>query len=269
MPGSGTADLILQNGPRFFVDDATEMATFTEAGVIRHDYPGYLATHPVAKEVLHDLATRLARDEYRFTLSVQVRTDPDRMPLDKATVLWPEDVSPYVPIADLVLARQDVSARGQAEYGQALAFNIGRVPPANRPCEESSLARARQVVYAAGAELRHLANGQPVDDPARPRPAVLPEPAPDDTIVQAVIHPAIGVARVGSSDEFFYAPEVPYPDPLPLGTYRDAGLVRVPAGPGHSGGHLRAADDAAQPGRRRPGSDRHGHRHASADDENG
>ncbi|WP_198153655.1 LodA/GoxA family CTQ-dependent oxidase [Catenuloplanes japonicus] len=271
VPETDTADLIMQNGPRFFVDDATEMAAFTEAGVIRHDYPGYLDTHPVTREVLHeltaprgsvltstywailpfhlgedivkyrlepqtapqdvpddgtdylavDLASRLARDEYRFTLSVQLRTAPDRMPLDQATVLWPEDLSAYMPIADLVLDRQDVNARGQADYGQALAFNIGRVPHANRPCAESSLAQARQTVYAAGAQLRHLANGQPIEDAAQPRPGELPVQTPDETIVQAVIHPAIGVARVGSSDEYFHGPEVPYPDPLPQGGYRD------------------------------------------------
>src|SRR3546814_5327486 len=45
---------------------------------------------------------------------------------------------------------------------------------------------------------------------------------PDDCIVQAVIHPAIGVARVGSSDEYFYGPEVTDPAPLPPGSYRDA-----------------------------------------------
>jgi len=41
-------------------------------------------------------------------------------------------------------------------------------------------------------------------------------------IVRAVIHPAIGIARVGDSDnEYFLAPEVPHPMPAPEGGYRD------------------------------------------------
>jgi hypothetical protein len=42
-----------------------------------------------------------------------------------------------------------------------------------------------------------------------------------DSVVEARIHPAIGVARIGNSDEFFVGPEVPHPVPPPPGGYRD------------------------------------------------
>ena len=42
-----------------------------------------------------------------------------------------------------------------------------------------------------------------------------------DTIIEARVHPAIGVARIGNSNEFFIGPEVPYPTPPPEGSYRD------------------------------------------------
>src|SRR3546814_5859974 len=64
--------------------------------------------------------------------------------------------------------------------------------------------------------------GQLTGDPIQPRPVESMRDEPDDCIVQAVIHPAIGVARVGSSDEYFYGPEVTDPAPLPPGSYRDA-----------------------------------------------
>ncbi|KGF68954.1 hypothetical protein LL06_13525 [Hoeflea sp. BAL378] len=169
-----------------------------------------------------DMTNRLAEREYRFTLSVQMRTDPALMPLDQAMVEWPEEASPFRPVATLVIPRQRIDARGQSDYGQNLSFNIWRVPPANRPSEDSSIAVVRREVYAAGAKLRQTANGQLIGDPVTPRAA---EPMPeerDDCIVQAVIHPAIGVARVGSSEEFFYGPEVIDPAPLPPGSYRDA-----------------------------------------------
>jgi hypothetical protein len=269
-----TADLIMQNFPVFFVDNAQEMVEFTYAGVVQQDYPGYLAAHPVTNDILNrmsdtvvgscltttywailpfrmgkevvkyrlepetapenvaddsldylavDLANRLADREYRFTLSIQRRTDKKRMPLDRATVEWPEKDSPYVPVARLVIPRQDVGARGQGDYGQGLSFNIWRVPEANAPSPESSVAVVRREVYAAGARLRHTANGQPLADPREPRPAAPSLPPKDDCIVKAVIYPSIGVARVGGADEWFIGPEVNEPEPLPLGSYRDKG----------------------------------------------
>jgi L-lysine epsilon oxidase-like protein len=43
-----------------------------------------------------------------------------------------------------------------------------------------------------------------------------------DSVVEARIHPAIGIARVGNSDEFFIGPEVPHATAPPSGGYRDA-----------------------------------------------
>jgi L-Lysine epsilon oxidase N-terminal/L-lysine epsilon oxidase C-terminal domain len=42
-----------------------------------------------------------------------------------------------------------------------------------------------------------------------------------DTIVEARIHPGIGIARVGDSDEYFIGPEAPCPTAPPEGGYRD------------------------------------------------
>jgi hypothetical protein len=42
------------------------------------------------------------------------------------------------------------------------------------------------------------------------------------SIVEARIHPAIGIARIGNSDEFFVGPEVPHATAPPSGGYRDA-----------------------------------------------
>jgi hypothetical protein len=43
-----------------------------------------------------------------------------------------------------------------------------------------------------------------------------------DTILEARIHPGIGIARVGDSEEHFIGPEVPHPTGPPKGGYRDA-----------------------------------------------
>lgn len=180
---------------------------------VADDAPDYLAT---------DMANRLRAREHRFSLQVMARTDPETMPLDRATIVWPEGPDSWVSVATLVIPKQDIGAEGQCAYGQNLSFNIWRAPPENAPCEASSIAVVRRDVYRAGAEMRHRANGNLTGDPERPRAVRAEPPEPDACIVQAVIHPAIGVARVGNSDEWFIGPEVVDPEPEAPGFYRDA-----------------------------------------------
>ena len=45
----------------------------------------------------------LASDDWSMDFMVQVQTDPHRMPMEDATVKWPERLSPYVPVARLRL----------------------------------------------------------------------------------------------------------------------------------------------------------------------
>src|SRR5581483_2471268 len=88
---------------------------------------------------------------------------------------------------------------------------------------QGSLSAARRAVYEAGADLRRDANGIPTREPGPPRPPTRGHVHGDTTIVRAAIHPAIGVARVGDSqDEFFIGPEVSRPCIQPPGFYRDA-----------------------------------------------
>lgn len=169
-----------------------------------------------------DLARRLAAGPATFRFCVQLRTDPETMPLDRATVPWPETESPYVPVAEIELPCQDVTARGQAAYGEHLSWNIWRVTADHAP--QGSIAEARKAVYAASAALRRNVNGIPDGEPASPRPAIDPGPCVDAVVVRAAIHPGIGIARMGDApNAFFVGPEVTAPPPEEPGFYRDAG----------------------------------------------
>ncbi|MFG3225538.1 LodA/GoxA family CTQ-dependent oxidase [Kitasatospora sp. NPDC048194] len=174
--------------------------------------PGYLAA---------DLAHRLAAGPAAFDLMLQFRTDDEAMPLDRATVRWEESASPPVRVARLTLPQQDVSARGQAAYGENLAFNPWHCLAEHRPV--GSISDARRTVYLASAEQRRDVNGVPTAEPGPARPQLTPPPARDTRIVRAAVHPAIGIARVGDStmDDFVLAPEVDDPPPLPVGSYKD------------------------------------------------
>ncbi|MFB9981031.1 LodA/GoxA family CTQ-dependent oxidase [Mesorhizobium kowhaii] len=55
-PDDVTADLIFQNHDRFFVDTASDMCAFTQAGVVEHDYDKYLKQHPLTAQILDEMA---------------------------------------------------------------------------------------------------------------------------------------------------------------------------------------------------------------------
>jgi L-Lysine epsilon oxidase N-terminal/L-lysine epsilon oxidase C-terminal domain len=183
-----------------------------KAGTQPGDDPNYLA---------QDLASRLRAGEACFRFMLQLRTDPATMPLDAATVRWEESQSMPIAVARLILPVQDVCALGQAEYGENLAFNPWHCLPEHQP--EGSISAVRRRVYAASAEMRHDVNGVPNREPGCPRGARALPVLEDTTVVSAAIYPAIGVARVGNSqDEFFLGPEVAEPSSEAWGFYRDA-----------------------------------------------
>jgi L-Lysine epsilon oxidase N-terminal/L-lysine epsilon oxidase C-terminal domain len=166
-----------------------------------------------------DLAQRLAQGEARFRFMVQVRTK--NMPLDRATMRWSESDSRPVHVATLVLPRQDIRARGQAEYGENLAFNPWHALPDHAP--QGSISEARKVAYSASSKERRDANGVPTREPGTSKPENAVPEISDNCIVRAAIHPAIGICRVGNSQQaYFLGPEVTDPLAEPPGFYRDA-----------------------------------------------
>lgn len=169
-----------------------------------------------------DLQTRLRKQEAVFNFEIQLRTNPDNMPLDDAQKVWSTEESPYIAIAQLILPQQDICAIGQAEFGTNLSFNIWRTLAEHEPL--GSIAQVRKTVYAASAQARHQANGQQMQEPNAINPSFVGNRDEDsDCIVKAGIYPPIGVMRVGNSEnEYFIGPLIDTPqeesDPY---AYRD------------------------------------------------
>lgn len=129
---------------------------------------------PADPTYLHaDFKDRLANGTIRFRFLIQKRTNPQTMPLDQATIPWPEDESPFVHVADIELPQQNTDEMGQAAYGENLAWNIWRVTADHAP--QGSIAAARRDVYSASSELRRNANGIPDGEPLNYRPATISE----------------------------------------------------------------------------------------------
>ena len=101
----------------------------------------------------------------QWELRVQLCTDIDRMPIDEASVEWPQDLSPFTIVARLT-ARPQVAwdeVRSPALV-DALSFSPWHALAAHRPL--GSVMRARRQVYAASVAHRAGHNGCPMHEPA-------------------------------------------------------------------------------------------------------
>jgi hypothetical protein len=110
-----------------------------------------------AENYLRDAMVRSLADSPRtFDFMVQVQTDSHLMPIEDATVKWPERLSPYVPVARLTLPAQRFTSDGQLAFADALRYNPWHSLPDHKPLGNSN--RARRTMYYELARLRQAMN---------------------------------------------------------------------------------------------------------------
>lgn len=134
-----------------------------------------------SENYLHDAIVRtLDGGAWTFDFMVQVQTDPHRMPIEDATVKWPEELSPYIRVARLRLPAQVFDSDEQMAFADALRFNPWHSLPEHRPLGNSN--RARRTMYAELARLRQAMNQvqhvEPTGDERFPGSEPLPVAAP-------------------------------------------------------------------------------------------
>lgn len=116
----------------------------------RPDHPG---PHFLREAMVAHLSQRSAC----FEFGVQ-RQDPSRyMPIEDPTVLWREEDSPFVPVADIEIPRQDFDTDAQNQFCEQLSFAPWQGLDEHRPI--GGLNRARRTVYEAVSVRRHAHNG--------------------------------------------------------------------------------------------------------------
>jgi len=98
----------------------------------------------------------LREGDWTFDFMVQVQTDPHRMPIEDATVKWPERLSPYVPVAHLKLPAQAFDSDAQIAFADVLRYNPWHSLAEHKPLGNSN--RARRQMYSELAELRQAMN---------------------------------------------------------------------------------------------------------------
>lgn len=116
-----------------------------------------LPRRPSDDYLRENMAKTLAAREARFTMAVQLQTDPRRMPIEHAGVLWPERLSPRVPVATLHIAPQRFDSPAQLAFARQLSYNPWHCIAEHRPL--GNLNRARRRLYAELSRFRQAANG--------------------------------------------------------------------------------------------------------------
>jgi hypothetical protein len=170
-----------------FVKTATQtpvrnplLSTYWTMASVRHgDYIAKVRVAPTAenaKNAIHDqldlssgpdvfrptVEDELRAHAFDFDLDVQLCADLTAMPVNDATVEWPEKLSPFVTVGRVHLPRQDISGSENRERGDALAFNQWRVTADHRPMGEIMDVRR---IYTASARIRRALNTQPQREP--------------------------------------------------------------------------------------------------------
>lgn len=101
--------------------------------------------------------------DVELDVRVQLQTDPFRMPIENNGVLWPERLSPRVPIATLRIPKQTFDSPAQLAFAKKLSFNPWHCIAEHRPLGNQS--RARKRMYYELSKFRHQMTGVPHFEP--------------------------------------------------------------------------------------------------------
>ena len=102
------------------------------------------------------MVQQLRREDVYFDFMVQFQTDPVKMPIEDAWVLWDERLSPFIKVATIRIPKQEFASHEQMQYGEHLSFAPWHALPEHRPL--GGLNRARRVAYQTISKLRHQIN---------------------------------------------------------------------------------------------------------------
>lgn len=92
-----------------------------------------------------------------YEMSAQLCTDLSKMPVEDGSVQWPEDKSPYLPIAKLVFSPQDTFSPERRVFADdVLSFNPFHCLREHRPL--GNIMRVRKLAYETSSKFRHVMN---------------------------------------------------------------------------------------------------------------
>ncbi len=152
--------------------------TFFSMAAVRYgDYVAKLCAAPLSSNVraltgqlidndggdsaLRDLVVAFFNGQgAEYELRAQLCTGTDKMPIEDASIDWPQELSPYQPVAKLTIPAQQAYSHARRVFADdVLSFNPWHCIDEHRPL--GSIMRARIKAYEASSAFRHERNAQP------------------------------------------------------------------------------------------------------------
>jgi len=109
------------------------------------------------------MAMTLSTDAVEFDVLLQSQSDPRRMPIEDASIKWPEHLSPFVPVAKLTIPCQEFRSPAQAVFARTLSYNPWHSTADHRPLGNQN--RARRQIYSQLSAMRQRMNREPHVEP--------------------------------------------------------------------------------------------------------
>ncbi len=113
---------------------------------------------PSANYLREAMVKTLSTKEVHFDFMIQFQTDAYGMPIENASVEWPEKLSPFIPVARVRLPAQRFDSKSQLAFAENLSYNPWHCIADHRPLGNQN--RARKAIYLELSELRQTMNGE-------------------------------------------------------------------------------------------------------------
>ena len=92
-----------------------------------------------------------------FDFMVQLQRDSHRQPIEDPSIEWKEADTPFVPVAELRIPRQEFDSQAQLRFADVLSFTPWHSLPDHRPL--GGINRSRKAMYQELSQLRQRLNG--------------------------------------------------------------------------------------------------------------
>jgi hypothetical protein len=117
-----------------------------------------IPANPSPDYLKETMANTLSQKDACFNFMVQFRKGSfEDMPVEDSTKEWSEKVSPFIPVATVIIPRQQFANDKQMNFCENLSFTPWHSLPEHKPLGAPN--RVRKVVYETISKYRHQQNG--------------------------------------------------------------------------------------------------------------
>jgi hypothetical protein len=108
---------------------------------------------PGENQLRSAIKAHLRQERACFHFGVQLQTDPKTMPIEDASVIWDEKVSPFQTVATITIENQDFDNPHALATCERTSFNPWQSLAAHKPLGRMN--EVRKQVYAHAVKLRN------------------------------------------------------------------------------------------------------------------